>query len=84
MGRWIFCKLKQLQILLIPPHIFPNKLQTRQLFGEFTSEINRFRKELIDIASLLEIELDFADEDLEFVPRTRIRNQINEIIKLLF
>ncbi|MEN6294997.1 MAG: tRNA uridine-5-carboxymethylaminomethyl(34) synthesis GTPase MnmE [Chloroherpetonaceae bacterium] len=53
----------------------------RQLFGEFTSEINRFRKELIDIASLLEIELDFADEDLEFVPRTRIRNQINEIIK---
>ncbi|MEN6511150.1 MAG: tRNA uridine-5-carboxymethylaminomethyl(34) synthesis GTPase MnmE [Chloroherpetonaceae bacterium] len=53
----------------------------RQLFGEFTSEINRFRKELIEIASLLEIELDFADEDLEFVPRTRIRNQINEIIK---
>lgn len=53
----------------------------RQLFGDFTNKINAFRKELIDIASLLEIELDFADEDLEFIPKTRIRNQINEILK---
>lgn len=53
----------------------------RQLFGDFTNKINAFRKELIDIASLLEIELDFADEDLQFIPKTRIRNQINEILK---
>lgn len=53
----------------------------RQLFGNFTNQINKFRKELIDIASLLEVELDFADEDLEFIPRQRIHNQINEVLK---
>jgi tRNA modification GTPase len=52
----------------------------RQLFGEFTKQISKFRKDLIDIASLLEIELDFTDEDVEFVSKTKVKNKVIEII----
>ena len=53
----------------------------RQLFGEFTNHISKFRKDLIDIASILEIELDFIDDDVEFVSKTKIKNKIIEIKK---
>jgi len=51
----------------------------RQLFGEFTNHISKFRKDLIDIASMLEIELDFVDDDVEFVSKTKIKDKLIEI-----
>lgn len=50
----------------------------RQLNGAFTERISRLRQELMDICSLLELELDFADEDLEFVENTEIAKKIDE------
>ncbi len=50
----------------------------RQLNGEFTNRIKLLRKQLLDVASLLELELDFADEDIEFIDRNNIINKITE------
>lgn len=52
----------------------------RQLHGEFTSRMKNIRQNLIDLASLLEIELDFADEGLEFIERTKIQADLATII----
>ncbi len=50
----------------------------RQLTGQFTSRLSELRRKLIDTCSLLELELDFADEDLEFVDRSEIADKIVE------
>jgi tRNA modification GTPase len=52
----------------------------RQLHGEFTSRISNLRRKLLDICSLLEIELDFSDEDLTFVKKDKIKAEIIEVI----
>jgi tRNA modification GTPase len=41
----------------------------RQLRGGFSSKLQDLRKQLIDFASLIELELDFAEEDVEFADR---------------
>lgn len=47
-----------------------NDIAQSQLRGKFAGRIQQLRQQLIDIASLLELELDFAEEDLEFADRT--------------
>jgi len=44
----------------------------RQLAGKFTLRLSELRQKLIDIASLLELELDFADEDIEFLDKDEV------------
>lgn len=50
----------------------------RQLDGKFTEKLKILRKNLLDISGLLELELDFIEEDLEFVDRTELKNKILE------
>ena len=42
-----------------------------------------YDKNLIDFASLIELELDFAEEDVEFADRTALKNLVQKIQKLL-
>lgn len=51
----------------------------RQLRGGFKSEIARLREELIHFASLVELELDFSEEDVEFADRTQLKNLVQRI-----
>lgn len=52
----------------------------RQLEGGFTQRIMSFRKELIEIAGLLELELDFADEDIEFITKPMLEAKLINIL----
>ena len=54
-------------------------LALRQLRGGFSSEIENLRLKLLDFASLVELELDFGEEDVEFADRTRLRELLREI-----
>lgn len=49
-----------------------NDIAQSQLQGKFAGRIQQLRQQLIDIASLFELELDFAEEDLEFADRTQL------------
>lgn len=51
----------------------------RQLRGGFKSEIARLRDELIHFASLIELELDFAEEDVEFANRAHLQVLVGKI-----
>lgn len=53
----------------------------RQLHGEFTNRISNLRRKLLDICSLLELELDFSDEDLTFVRKDKIKDDVIDAIK---
>ena len=56
-----------------------HKLAMQQTRGSFSKEFNQLRDKLIELASLLELELDFSEEDVEFADRTRLI----EIVTLL-
>jgi len=51
----------------------------RQLEGYFTSILKKLRQEIVEIISLLELELDFAEEEIEFVDRPKILAMIEEV-----
>jgi tRNA modification GTPase len=54
-----------------------NSLQ--QLEGYFSDNLKKLRSKLVEIVSLLELELDFAEEEVEFVKRNRMFEIIDEI-----
>ena len=49
-----------------------HRLAMQQTRGAFSKEFNELRDRLIELASLLELELDFSEEDVEFADRTRL------------
>src|SRR5690606_10651732 len=51
----------------------------QQLRGGFSKELSALREKMIEFASLMELELDFSDEDVEFADRTAFRNLITEL-----
>ncbi|ROL62432.1 tRNA uridine-5-carboxymethylaminomethyl(34) synthesis GTPase MnmE [Bacteroidetes/Chlorobi group bacterium ChocPot_Mid] len=53
----------------------------RQLAGEFTTRLKELRNRLVEIAGLLELELDFADEDIELLDRNLIKTRIENTQK---
>lgn len=61
-------------------------LALRQLQGSYSSEFRELRDQLLRLSSLLELELDFSEEELEFADRTRLRtlteNALSRVVKL--
>lgn len=51
-----------------------HRLALAQMRGNISTDIEKLRKKLIHLASLLELELDFAEEDVEFASRTQIKS----------
>ena len=51
--------------------------------ARISSEIKKLRQELIDFASLIELELDFGEEDVEFANRDQLRNLVQKLIRLM-
>lgn len=56
-----------------------HRLAMHQMRGGFSREIGALRQQLIDFASLIELELDFSEEDVEFADRSRLEQLVNEI-----
>jgi tRNA modification GTPase len=50
-----------------------------QMRGGFSSEIQNLREQLIKFASLIELELDFSTEDVEFADRTQLDGLLNRL-----
>ena len=58
-----------------------HSLAIKQLKGGVSSELKTLRSKLIEFASLIELELDFSEEDVEFADRNHL-NQLIEALKL--
>jgi tRNA modification GTPase len=63
-----------------------HQLALNQMRGGFSNRIKELRKELLNFASLIELELDFSEEDVEFANRDDLKNLLarlkSEIEKL--
>lgn len=60
-----------------------HKVALQQMRGGFSNEIKRLREELIHFASMIELELDFGEEDVEFANRDDLKQLIIKIQKLI-
>ncbi len=56
-----------------------HRVAMRQMRGGFSNEIQKLKEELINFASLIELELDFAEEDVEFANREELKNTVQKI-----
>ncbi|MGN6641034.1 MAG: tRNA uridine-5-carboxymethylaminomethyl(34) synthesis GTPase MnmE, partial [Mucilaginibacter sp.] len=55
----------------------------QQLRGGFSSQLQQLREQLVHFASLVELELDFSEEDVEFANRGQLKQLIVEILKVV-
>lgn len=63
-----------------------HRLAMSQLRGAFSQRLSQLRDKLLELASLLELELDFSEEDVEFADRSRLlalsQETLNEVDSL--
>lgn len=64
-----------------------HRIAMNQLKGGFSKELQKLRSDLVDLTSLMELELDFSEEDVEFADRKRllliVDGAINHFTKLI-
>lgn len=56
-----------------------HQMAMSQMRGRFSTELNLLRDRLLHLASLLELELDFADQQVEFANRSELKEVANEV-----
>lgn len=60
-----------------------HQIAMQQMRGGFSSEIKILREELLNFASLIELELDFSEEDVEFADRKQFEDLLQRIRRVL-
>lgn len=63
-----------------------HEIAIKQMRGGFSNQIKDLRDQMINFAALMELELDFSEEDVEFADRTQfyaLLNQLQSILKRL-
>ena len=60
-----------------------HQVAIQQMRGGFSNEIQKLREELMNFASLIELELDFAEEDVEFADRGQFKDLLDRILLVL-
>ncbi|MGJ1409020.1 tRNA uridine-5-carboxymethylaminomethyl(34) synthesis GTPase MnmE [Sphingobacterium thalpophilum] len=56
-----------------------HQVAMQQMRGGFSGQLKSLREDLIHFASLIELELDFSEEDVEFANREQLKNLITRI-----
>ena len=57
-----------------------HRIAFKQMKGGFSSELKAMRSELLELVSLMELELDFSEEEVEFADRSRLDNLLEQLI----
>lgn len=60
-----------------------HRLALSQMRGGFSNELSKLRSQLLDFTSLIELELDFSEEDVEFANRTNLKTLASGIEQLI-
>ena len=57
-----------------------HRIAFKQMKGGFSNELKDMRSELLEIVSLMELELDFSEEEVEFADRSKLDNLLERVI----
>lgn len=79
-GKIDLLQAEAINDLIKSDNSFSHSVALKQLKGNLSNELKKKRKELIKISSLIELELDFSEEDVEFVSKQKVKNIIEKTI----
>lgn len=60
-----------------------HQIAMQQMRGGFSSQLKKLREDLVHFASLIELELDFSEEDVEFANRDQLKALIQQIYSVI-
>ncbi len=80
-GKFDLSQAEAVADLIASNSRYSHDLALDQMRGGFSDKIKQLRSELVDFASLIELELDFAEEDLEFADRSKIMDILSKLKK---
>jgi tRNA modification GTPase len=78
-GKFDLSQAEAVADLIASQSKFAHDLAIDQMRGGFSQKIKALRSELINFASLIELELDFAEEDVEFADRSNLHSILNSL-----
>ncbi|MCC8174871.1 MAG: tRNA uridine-5-carboxymethylaminomethyl(34) synthesis GTPase MnmE, partial [Bacteroidales bacterium] len=79
-GRFDLAEAEAVADLIAARSRSAHRLAMSQMRGQLTQRLDQLRDQLIELASLLELELDFSEEDVEFASRSRLASLANDTI----
>ncbi len=79
-GRMDLSQAEAVADLIASESARSHEVAMNQMRGSFSSELTDLREKLIHFASLVELELDFAEEDVEFADRTELLALVTEVL----
>jgi tRNA modification GTPase len=82
-GRFDLAQAEAVADLISSDSHASHQVALQQMRGGFSDEIRKLREQLIHFASMVELELDFSEEDVEFADRTQLRKLIHEIKRVI-
>jgi tRNA modification GTPase len=83
-GRFDLAQAEAVADLVASDSEASHRAAINQMRGGISNEIKILREELINFAALIELELDFSEEDVEFADRTKLKNLVVEIQSMIF
>ena len=78
-GKMDLAQAEAVADLLAAGHKAAARMAMQHLRGAFSDRINAMRNSLLDFCALLELELDFSEEDVEFASRSDLSKRIGQI-----
>lgn len=78
-GRIDLSQAESIADLIAAENEASRKVALNQLKGGISNEISILRTDLLNFVSLIELELDFAEEDVEFADRSALRSLLSKI-----
>ncbi len=82
-GRMDLSQAEAVADLIASESASAHAVAMQQMRGGFSNEIRQLRQQLIDFAALIELELDFGEEDVEFANREDLKALIQRILGLM-
>ncbi|MEP1093534.1 MAG: tRNA uridine-5-carboxymethylaminomethyl(34) synthesis GTPase MnmE [Cyclobacteriaceae bacterium] len=82
-GRFDLAQAEAVADLIASENVSMQQTAMNQMRGGFSNEIKSLREQLVHFASMIELELDFAEEDVEFADRKGLIDLIEKIKTLI-
>lgn len=82
-GRFDLAQAEAVADLISADSDASHKAALQQMRGGFSDKIKALREQLIHFASMIELELDFSEEDVEFADRDQLTELVNSLLKVV-
>jgi len=82
-GKMDLSQAEAVADLIASSNAAAHKLAINQMRGGFSKEINALRSQMLHFTAMIELELDFAEEEVEFADRSQLRALTEKIESLL-